>query len=49
VPKKSVAEILSEYAEELGIKEIKILENWYEAMSEEERQKYDETSNYGCW
>jgi hypothetical protein len=50
--KKSVADILSEYAEELSIKEVEIPEieiNWYEAMSEEERQKYDSDSNYGCW
>jgi hypothetical protein len=24
-------------------------ENWYKSMSEEERQKYDEASNYGAF
>jgi hypothetical protein len=51
--RKSLAEILSEHADELGIKEIEIpLEieiNWYDAMSEVERQKYDAETNYRCW
>lgn len=46
--RESLAESFSERQEEL--REVEIPEiNWYEAMSEEERQKYDEASNYGCF